>query len=71
MHRGLRSVWLEECAQKRREVQVIAQIQRTPAEAFNVAAKITGTYPTLPPLVVMTPRSPGTGVGYLLRVRRS
>lgn len=39
------------------EVSLIAQVKRTPAEAFNVLAIIPGTQRDLPPLVIMTPRS--------------
>jgi hypothetical protein len=44
-------------AQTGAEVTVVAQVKRTPAEAFNVIAKIPGADPALPPLVIMTPRS--------------
>jgi hypothetical protein len=49
--------WLEECARNRSEAIVVAQVKRTPAEAFNVVAEIAGTDRSLAPLVVMTPRS--------------
>jgi hypothetical protein len=49
--------WLQEQAQRGVDVQVLAHVRRTPAEAFNVTAKITGADPALPPLVIMTPRS--------------
>jgi hypothetical protein len=39
------------------EVVVIVQVKRTPAEAFNVIASIPGKDKSLPPLIVMTPRS--------------
>lgn len=51
------SSWLKEQAQRAAEVQVVAHVERTTAEAFNVTAKVTGTDPKLPPLVIMTPRS--------------
>jgi hypothetical protein len=51
------AVWLREQAQRGVDVQVLAHVRRTPSEAFNVTAKITGADPALPPLVVMTPRS--------------
>jgi hypothetical protein len=38
-------------------VTLIANAKRTPAEAFNVITSIQGTNRTLPPLVIMTPRS--------------
>ena len=49
--------WLQEQAQRRVDVQVLAHVKRTPVEAFNVTAKVTGADPGLPPLVIMTPRS--------------
>lgn len=51
------AAWLDECARLGIDVQVIAHVKRTPAEAFNVTAKIAGADPALPPLVIMTPRS--------------
>jgi len=49
--------WLQEQAQRGAEVRLVAHVKRTPAEAFNVIAKISGDNPALPPLVIMTPRS--------------
>jgi len=49
--------WLSEIAETGGDVQVVAHVQRTPAEAFNVVTSIEGEDPSLPPLVVMTPRS--------------
>ncbi len=49
--------WLQEQARRRVDVQVLAHVRRTPAEAFNVTANLTGADPALPPLVIMTPRS--------------
>lgn len=50
--------WLDELATTRSAVTVVAQVNRTPAEAFNVTASIRGSSdPSLPPLVIMTPRS--------------
>ena len=49
--------WLQEQAQRGVQVELVAHVRRTPAEAFNVTAKVTGADPALPPLVVMTPRS--------------
>jgi hypothetical protein len=49
--------WLQEQAQRGVEVQLLAHVRRTPAEAFNVTAKLTGEDPALPSLVIMTPRS--------------
>jgi Peptidase family M28 len=39
------------------EVTVTAHVKRTDADAFNVLMKIEGTDRSLPPLVIMTPRS--------------
>jgi len=49
--------WLDDLARSGSEAVVVAQIKRTPAEAFNVIASIPGSDPSLPPLVIMTPRS--------------
>jgi hypothetical protein len=40
-----------------REVQVVVQVTRTSTEAFNVTTVLAGRDRSLPPLVVMTPRS--------------
>jgi hypothetical protein len=48
---------LNDQAQRGADVQVIAHAIRTPASSVNVTSMITGTDPSLPPLVVMTPRS--------------
>jgi hypothetical protein len=49
--------WLEEQVGARARAKVVATVERNPTQAFNVTAKIAGSDPTLPPLVVMTPRS--------------
>jgi hypothetical protein len=49
--------WLDDLARRNSEVTLIAQVKRTPAEAFNVTASIPGVDRALPPLVIMTPRS--------------
>jgi hypothetical protein len=49
--------WLQEQALRRVDMQVFAHVRRTPVEAYNVTAKVTGADPVLPPLVIMTPRS--------------
>ena len=49
--------WLDDLARSGSEVTVIAEVKRTPAQAFNVTASIAGSNKSLPPLVVMTPRS--------------
>ncbi len=47
----------EAFAKSGEEVVLIAQVKRTPAKAFNVLATIRGADSSLPPLIVMTPRS--------------
>lgn len=49
--------WLAGLAERSAPVQMTAQVRRVAATADNVTATIAGTDPTLPPLVVMTPRS--------------
>jgi hypothetical protein len=49
--------WLQEHAQRGVDVQLLAHVRRTPVEAFNVTAAIAGADRSLPPLVIMTPRS--------------
>ncbi|MBX3277633.1 MAG: hypothetical protein KF868_06475 [Acidobacteria bacterium] len=46
-----------EWLQKQTDVHFVAQAKRTGTRAFNVTARIRGTKPNLPPVVVMTPRS--------------
>ncbi len=48
---------LHEQAVARAEATLVAHVDRTIAQAFNVTAKIAGTNPGLAPLVVMAPRS--------------
>jgi hypothetical protein len=48
---------LDDLAKAGTVVLVTTHVKRTPAEAFNVAAKISGANPSLAPLVIMTPRS--------------
>ena len=48
---------LADLSRRGSEVTVIAHAKRTPAEAFNVTASVPGIDPSLPPLVIMTPRS--------------
>lgn len=48
---------LGDLARRSSEVTLIANVKRTPAEAFNVITSIQGTNRALPPLVIMTPRS--------------
>jgi hypothetical protein len=49
--------WLGEYAKQGAEVQVIAHAKRTPAKTFNVTTQLKGLDSTLPPLIIMTPRS--------------
>lgn len=48
---------LAELARQGAVVKVTAHVARTPATAFNVTTKIAGADSSLPPLVIMTPRS--------------
>jgi len=49
--------WLQEQGERRAAVHVVVDARRTPADAFNVTATVTGADPALSPLVIMTPRS--------------
>jgi len=49
--------WLADLARRGAALRVIAHVARTPATAVNVTTKIAGQDSSLPPLVVMTPRS--------------
>ena len=49
--------WLRGQAQRRVEVTLVAHVNRTAAQAFNVTARIAGSDPALAPLVLMAPRS--------------
>lgn len=51
------SQWLTELAQRGAEATVIASVKRTPATPFNVTTTVAGSDRSLPPLVIMTPRS--------------
>ena len=51
------AAFLDECAKQGSDVQVRAHVKRTPSQAFNVVAELAGATRTLPPLIVMTPRS--------------
>jgi len=52
-HTGL----LERAAVAKEPISVVVDARHMPAEACNVTARIRGRNPTLPPLLVMTPRS--------------
>src|SRR2546426_2439069 len=54
---SVESTWLNEQAQKRAEVTLVAQVNRRMVQAFNVAVTITGRDRDLAPLVFMAPRS--------------
>jgi hypothetical protein len=49
--------WLRLYAQATGEIQIVAHVKRKRVEAFNVTATLAGRDRSLPPLVVMTPRS--------------
>jgi hypothetical protein len=49
--------FLEESARQGAEVHLVAHVERRPVEALNVTAVLPGSDRSLPPLVVMTPRS--------------
>jgi hypothetical protein len=49
--------FLAECARRGAKALLTAQVERTPARAFNVITMVSGTNKSLAPLVVMTPRS--------------
>lgn len=49
--------WLKERASQGAEARLVAQVERTPSQAFNVVTKVVGLDQSLRPLVVMTPRS--------------
>ncbi len=49
--------WLQERTRTGAEAAVFADVTRTPATAFNVTTAVAGSDRSLPPLVIMTPRS--------------
>jgi hypothetical protein len=49
--------WLRAQALAGAEATLVAHVQRTTAQAFNVTARVAGSDPGLAPLVVVTPRS--------------
>jgi hypothetical protein len=49
--------FLEESARQGAAVRLVARVERKPVEAVNVTARLAGADGSLPPLVVMTPRS--------------
>jgi len=52
------SAWINDLSKQGAQATVIAQVNRTPgAESFNVTASIPGADHSLPPLIIMTPRS--------------
>jgi hypothetical protein len=51
------AAWLAEQARTGTHVRLVTLVQRTTANGVNVTTKIAGANPSLPPLVIMTPRS--------------
>ncbi len=51
------SSWLTPYAQRHSDLQIVANVGRRRVDALNVTATLVGTDRTLPPLVIMTPRS--------------
>jgi Peptidase family M28 len=49
--------WLNVQAQQRAQATLVAHVERTPAQTFNVTAHVAGSDPNLAPLVITTPRS--------------
>jgi len=49
--------FLEESARQGATVHLVAHVERKPVEALNVTARLAGADGSLPPLIVMTPRS--------------
>ena len=49
--------WLQDQARRGVDATVFAHVKRTPATAFNVTTTVAGSDRSLPPLVIMTPRS--------------
>lgn len=49
--------WLAGAAAEGATARVVAHVIRRPVEVFNVTAVLRGAQPSLPPLLVMTPRS--------------
>ncbi len=49
--------WLQEAARNGTRARLLACAQRSPAVSYNVVASLPGRDRTLPPVVVMTPRS--------------
>lgn len=71
--------WLTEKAQQKAVVRLVAYVNRITSTASNVTAEVVGTEPSLPPLILMTPRSGwfrcsserGGGIACWLEVMRS
>jgi hypothetical protein len=49
--------WLDAQSERRTTARVVAEVKRTTVDAFNVTTTIAGADASLPPLVIMTPRS--------------
>ena len=54
---SIQSEWLRASAAAGAKATVVAYVNRTTREAFNVTAKVAGSVPGLGPIVVMAPRS--------------
>jgi hypothetical protein len=54
---SVEGAWLQELARARAKVTLVAKVERKPAQAANVTARITGTDSSLAPIVISTPRS--------------
>jgi hypothetical protein len=54
---NVEGAWLKQQAQQRADATVMACVTRTPVQAFNVTATISGHDQSLAPLVFMAPRS--------------
>ena len=51
------SDWLRQQVQALAEAMLVVQASRTPAQAFNVTAEVSGSNPSLSPIIFMAPRS--------------
>jgi hypothetical protein len=51
------SSWLTPYAQRTGDIEIVANVARTRVDAVNVTATLSGSDRSMPPLVIMTPRS--------------
>jgi hypothetical protein len=49
--------YLRQVVQQQQTIRFMVHATRTPAQASNVVVRLQGSAPSLPPLIVMTPRS--------------